>query len=194
MKNRSTQKSFVYVRIASLNLLLSVSKEGSFECRDARINTRDLEYRNQTCSFEELVDQFIPSNMSWKGWVKMAFHQPLLPVLPVAKELLAKTKWTASKSGSQVHDSPFQMLHPRMMLTADDDMRLKAMQGASDGRAPALPSSAAGRKGKGAVGASETDSIFGDSSKAGRNRVKSLFTKNKGGAKGKPEPEPRDAT
>jgi hypothetical protein len=78
--------------------------------------------------FEELVNQFIPSNMGWRGWVKMAFHQPLLPVLPVAKELLAKTKWTASKSSSQPHDSPLKMLHPRMMLTADDDTRLELMK------------------------------------------------------------------
>lgn len=75
----------------SLHLLLSIIKEESFDLRDARIRTRDLEYRNQTWSvsnlavcppvsqktdtvaqFEELVDQFIPSDMTWKGWVKMA--------------------------------------------------------------------------------------------------------------------------
>ncbi|TFK23245.1 hypothetical protein FA15DRAFT_705606 [Coprinopsis marcescibilis] len=122
MRTRSTQKTFVLVRIASLNLLLSISKEGSFECRDARIKTRDLEYRNQTWSFEELVNQFIPSNMGWKGWIKMAFHQPLLPVLPVAKELLSKTKWTASKN-PQIHDHPLKLLHPRLLAT-DDDSRL----------------------------------------------------------------------
>lgn len=126
MKNRSSQKSFVFVRISSLNLLLSISKEGSFECRDARIKTKDLEYRNQTWSFEELVNQFIPSNMSWRGWVKMAFHQPLLPVLPVAKELISKTRWTSSK-GAPVHDSPLKLLHPRM-LVADDDSRLEWLQ------------------------------------------------------------------
>ena len=87
-----------------------------------------LNYANcATLQFEELVNQFIPSNMGWKGWVKMAFHQPLLPVLPVAKELLAKTKWTTTKS-SQPHDSPLKMLHPRMMLTADDDTRLELMK------------------------------------------------------------------
>ncbi|KAJ7498810.1 golgi-body localization protein domain-containing protein [Mycena latifolia] len=98
MKTRSSQKSFVLVRISSLNLLLSIMKEESFVCRDAHIRTRDLEYRNQTWSFEELVDQFIPSDMSWKGWLKMAFHQPLVPVLPVARELISKTKWIANKS------------------------------------------------------------------------------------------------
>ncbi|TFK75811.1 hypothetical protein BDN72DRAFT_809463 [Pluteus cervinus] len=93
MKTRSSQKSFVFVKISSLHLLLSVAKEGSFECRDAKIRTRDLEYRNQTWSFEELVNQFIPSNLNWRGWVKMAFHQPLIPVIPVARELISKTKW-----------------------------------------------------------------------------------------------------
>ncbi|KAJ6598956.1 golgi-body localization protein domain-containing protein [Mycena vulgaris] len=101
MKTRSSQKSFVLVRISSLNLLLSIMKEESFVCRDAHIRTRDLEYRNQTWSFEELVDQFIPSDMSWKGWLKMAFHQPLVPVLPVARELISKTKWIANKSTAQ---------------------------------------------------------------------------------------------
>ncbi|KAF7301766.1 hypothetical protein MIND_00742200 [Mycena indigotica] len=96
MKTRSSQKSFVLVKISSLNLLLSVMKEESFVCRDAHIRTRDLEFRNQTWSFEELVGQFIPSDMSWRGWVKMAFHQPLVPVLPVARELISKTKWIAS--------------------------------------------------------------------------------------------------
>ncbi|KAK7470536.1 Protein SABRE [Stygiomarasmius scandens] len=97
MKTRSSQKTFVLVRISSLHVLLSIMKEESFVCQDARIRTRDLEYRNQTTSFEELVNQFIPSDMSWKGWVKMAFHQPLVPVLPVARELISKTKWIASK-------------------------------------------------------------------------------------------------
>ena len=40
----------VYVGEFAAVRLLSISKEGSFECRDARIKTRDLEYRNQTWS------------------------------------------------------------------------------------------------------------------------------------------------
>ncbi|KAF8812536.1 hypothetical protein BYT27DRAFT_7182979 [Phlegmacium glaucopus] len=128
MKTRSSQKSFVLVHISSLHLLLSVAKEGSFECHDARIKTRELEYRNQTWSFEELVNQFIPSNMSWRGWVKMALNQPLVPVLPVARELLSKTKWTASKSGSQPHDHPLRLLHPSI-LAVDDDSRLDWIHG-----------------------------------------------------------------
>ncbi|KAL0572042.1 Protein SABRE [Marasmius crinis-equi] len=102
MRTRSSQKTFILVRISSLHLVLNVMKEDSFVCQDARIRTRDLEFRNQTWSFEEFVNQFIPSDMSWKSWVKMAFHQPLVPVLPVARELLAKTKWIASKSGTSL--------------------------------------------------------------------------------------------
>ncbi|CAL1700808.1 unnamed protein product [Somion occarium] len=98
MKYRSSQKTFVWVKVASLHLLLSIMKENSFLCRDARIHTRDLEYRNQTWSFEELVDQFIPSGRNWKGWLKMAFQQPLVPVLPVARELISKTKWGGAKA------------------------------------------------------------------------------------------------
>jgi hypothetical protein len=51
---------------------------------------------------EELVEQFIPSDPSWKGWVKMALHQPLIPVLPVARELFTKTKWIARKGGQHL--------------------------------------------------------------------------------------------
>ncbi|KAF8913997.1 golgi-body localization protein domain-containing protein [Gymnopilus junonius] len=108
MKTRSSQKSFVLVRISSIHLLLSVIKEGSFECHDAKIKTRELEYRNQTWSFEELVNQFIPSNMNWRGWVKMAFHQPLVP--------------------QSAHDNPLRLLHPRHFSTNDDDHRLNWMQ------------------------------------------------------------------
>ncbi|KAF8826840.1 hypothetical protein HHX47_DHR5000618 [Lentinula edodes] len=115
MKTRSSRKTFVYVKISSLHLLLSVMKEDAFVCRDARIRTRDLEFRNQTLSFEELVNQFIPSDMSWKGWVKMAFQQPLVPVLPVARELISKTKWIASKSTAAVieHTSPPKSAQPK---------------------------------------------------------------------------------
>ena len=62
--------------------------------------------------------------MSWRGWVKMALNQPLIPVLPVARELLSKTKWTASKSGNQPHDHPLRLLHPSILAVADDDSRL----------------------------------------------------------------------
>lgn len=34
----------------SMNLVLSIVKEGSFECHDVRIKTKDLIYRNQTSS------------------------------------------------------------------------------------------------------------------------------------------------
>ncbi|KAJ7276501.1 golgi-body localization protein domain-containing protein [Mycena haematopus] len=119
MKTRSSQKSFVMVRVSSLNLLLSIMKEDSFVCRDAHIRTRDLEYRNQTWSFEELVDQFIPSDMSWKGWLKMAFHQPLVPVLPVARELISKTKWIANNKSGQDLTSP-PKARKAILYTEDD--------------------------------------------------------------------------
>lgn len=106
MKTRSSQKNFVLVKISSLELLLSIMKASSFECRDARIRTHALEIRNQTWSFEELVDQFIPSDLTWKGWVKIALHQPLVPVFPVARELFSKTKLTASRSVSQLDSRP----------------------------------------------------------------------------------------
>ena len=50
MKCRSAQKTFVAVDIASISVLLSIQKQPAFLLRDARINTRDLHYRNQTWS------------------------------------------------------------------------------------------------------------------------------------------------
>jgi hypothetical protein len=47
-----------YSAAASLHLLLSISKEQSFEFRDARITTRDLEYRNQTWSVRILPREY----------------------------------------------------------------------------------------------------------------------------------------
>ncbi|GBE79683.1 predicted protein [Sparassis crispa] len=113
MKTRSSQKTFAWVRVASLYLVLSIRKEDSFLCRDARIRTRDLEYRNQTWSFEELVDQFIPSDRNWRGWIKMAFQQPLVPVLPVAREIISKTKFIPSRSHHH-HDDHGRMTTPKL--------------------------------------------------------------------------------
>jgi len=98
MRQRSAQKTFIRVEIASIHLLLSIMKEDAFLCRNAKIRTRELVFRNQTFSFEELVGQFIPSDPSWRGWVKMALHQPLLPVLPVAREIISKTKWGSKQA------------------------------------------------------------------------------------------------
>ncbi|TBU45037.1 golgi-body localization protein domain-containing protein [Dichomitus squalens] len=114
MKTRASQKTFVRVKIASLHLLLSIAKEDSFLCRDARIRTRDLEYRNRTWSFEELVEQFIPSGRNWRGWVKVAFQQPLVPVLPVARELITKTKWIAKKD-THLTDRPSRPSTPKLL-------------------------------------------------------------------------------
>ena len=55
MKTRSAQKTFVAVDIASISVLLSIQKEAAFLLRDARINTRDLHYRNQTWSVSALT-------------------------------------------------------------------------------------------------------------------------------------------
>ncbi len=43
----------------------------------------------------------------------MAFNQPLLPVLPVARELISKTKWKSSKSTHTPHESLLHVFHPR---------------------------------------------------------------------------------
>jgi len=40
--------------------------------------------------------------MNWRGWMKMVFHQPLVPVFPMAKEILSKTKLL----GSSRHGDP----------------------------------------------------------------------------------------
>lgn len=58
----------------------------------------------------------------------MALNQPLVPVLPVARELLSKTRWTASKSANQPHDHPLRLLHPTILAT-DDDSRLNWIHG-----------------------------------------------------------------
>ncbi|KZT20386.1 hypothetical protein NEOLEDRAFT_1122781 [Neolentinus lepideus HHB14362 ss-1] len=115
MKTRSSQKTFIRVRVDSLHLLLSVMKQDSFLCRGAHIKTRELLYRNQTWSFEDLVDQFIPSDPSWKGWVKMALQQPLVPVLPVARELFSKTQWIASK-GKLYLDTQLEGSRPKKLI------------------------------------------------------------------------------
>jgi hypothetical protein len=54
MKTRSAQKTFVAVDISSISVLLSIQKQAAFLLRDARINTRDLHYRNQTWSVSTL--------------------------------------------------------------------------------------------------------------------------------------------
>ncbi|PFH52812.1 hypothetical protein AMATHDRAFT_139321 [Amanita thiersii Skay4041] len=152
IKHRSAQKTFILVRITSLVILLSVLKEGSFEWHDVRIKTRQLEYHNQTCSFEELVNHFIPSNKSWRGWVKMALHQPLVPVFPVARELLLKTKLIASKGGSQLAgdkgndkvEYPSESSKPKIQsegLHPFSTLRsLKGIRKQTDHRSPILPS------------------------------------------------------
>jgi hypothetical protein len=43
--------------------------------------------------------------MSWKGWMKMVFHQPLIPVFPVARQILSKTKLVGSSRSIQNVDA-----------------------------------------------------------------------------------------
>ncbi|KAG2141789.1 golgi-body localization protein domain-containing protein [Suillus bovinus] len=138
MKTRSSQKNFVLVKISSLELLLSIMKASSFECRDARIRTHALEIRNQTWSFEELVDQFIPSDLTWKGWVKIALHQPLVPVFPVARELLSKTKLTASKSVSQLDPRAPRKLKPKRTDTNSTAVPARPRTSSSFGTNPSI--------------------------------------------------------
>lgn len=95
------------------------------ECELFSIRASDIFSRMK--QFEELVNQFIPSDMSWRGWVKMAFQQPLLPVLPVARELFSKTKWLASstKAVAQIDaKGPPPKLSRVRALSTDDDSKL----------------------------------------------------------------------
>src|ERR1700761_2092712 len=60
--------------------------------------------------------------MSWRGWLKMAFHQPLVPVLPVARELISKTKWIANKNnGQDIYASPSPQKMPRAKALTHTD-------------------------------------------------------------------------
>ncbi|KIP10738.1 hypothetical protein PHLGIDRAFT_22173 [Phlebiopsis gigantea 11061_1 CR5-6] len=129
MKTRSSQKTFVLVRVSS------IAKEDSFLFRDARIQTRDLEYRNQTWSFEELVDQFIPSGKNWKGWVKIAFQQPLIPVLPVAREIISKTK-LVSRGNNHHADFPKRPKVPRENSIIPKRLRTMSTHATKSKRAP----------------------------------------------------------
>lgn len=53
----------------------------------------------------------------------MAFQQPLVPVLPVARELISKTKWIASKSTAVAieHGLPPKSAPPRAITVAPHD-------------------------------------------------------------------------
>jgi hypothetical protein len=131
--------------------------------------------------------------MSWRGWVKMAFHQPLVPVLPVARELLSKTRWTSSKSTAQPHDNPLRLLHPRIFAT-DDDHRLNSIH-VEPLKKPETPAKTSRRNpSKNSKDTSlvltslpltaepeamiEPDNPGSPDRGAGRKRVKSLFSKN----------------
>lgn len=55
--------------------------------------------------------------------MKIALHQQLVPVFPVARELLSKTKLTASKSGTQLDPRPLRKLKlkPKPKTDADSE-------------------------------------------------------------------------
>ncbi|KAL4076077.1 golgi-body localization protein domain-containing protein [Scleroderma citrinum] len=175
MKSRSSQKTFILVKISSLELLLSIMKAESFECRDARIRTHTLEIRNETWSFEELVDQFIPTDLTWKGWVRMAFHQPFVPVLPVARELFSKTKLIASKGATQLDARP--STYQGKSATADATIRdRRHRKSSSSGVAPpAEASEPIGSVFKMPV--TEEPEAIGSSHRRGRARLLSMFSK-----------------
>jgi len=65
----------------------------------------------------------------------MAFHQPLLPVLPVARELFSKTKLIGStKAGTELHaKGPPPKLHRARALSTDDDSKLATSKSPSKG-------------------------------------------------------------
>ncbi|GJJ07408.1 hypothetical protein Clacol_001610 [Clathrus columnatus] len=102
MSYRSNQKTFVHAEIPSVHVLLSIIKGKGFLIRDARLRTHDLEWRNRTSSLEELIEHFVPSDPSWKGWVKVAWQQPIFSVGGVVKELITKTQW--GRIGKQIED------------------------------------------------------------------------------------------
>lgn len=58
----------------------------------------------------------------------MAFQQPLVPVLPVARELITKTKWLASKRD---HDRPTRPSTPKLLSMKNGSARNGT--GVSDG-------------------------------------------------------------
>lgn len=140
------------------------------------------------------MNQFIPSNTSWRGWVRMAFHQPLLPVLPVARELLSKTKWIASSSKvpPQIDLKGAPPKLPRAkVLSVDDDTKLDSARSKTE-RARSKSPHRGWRKGsrrkfEAATPASftnlpltdEPDSLAVDESErpTSRKRLKSLFTR-----------------
>jgi len=82
MKTRSAQKTFVAVDIATISVLLSIQKQAAFLLRDARINTRDLHYRNQTWSVSILVTDDVSRVADWKFLLssRSSLNNSFLPI------------------------------------------------------------------------------------------------------------------
>ena len=64
----------------------------NFKCGSALIFSV-LNVLIEIFQFEELFNQFIPSDPSLRGWVKVAWQQPVFSVGGVVKELITKTQW-----------------------------------------------------------------------------------------------------
>ena len=135
--------------------------------------------------FEELVGQFIPSNMNWRGWVKMALNQPLLPVLPVARELFSKTKLMSSKAHHASQDNVLQFLHPRFFAIDGQQSNAAPVEELNRWDASSnLPHSPSSRHGDSPLISSlpltaEPETIESDQTeeRSTRRRVKSLFSR-----------------
>ncbi|KZW03765.1 hypothetical protein EXIGLDRAFT_635040 [Exidia glandulosa HHB12029] len=101
MRARSTQqKTFFRVHIPRIHVLLS-ARSDDFFCNEAQLYTNEININNKTTSFEDMVTQYMPAVPNWKGWVRLVWSQDVIPVLPVAKELFAKTKWGSKAAASQ---------------------------------------------------------------------------------------------
>ncbi|KIJ56610.1 hypothetical protein M422DRAFT_218123 [Sphaerobolus stellatus SS14] len=109
MRQRSSQKTFVHAEIPSVHVLLSVMKGRGFLVKEARLRTHDLEWHNRTSSLEELISQFIPSDPSLRGWVKVAWQQPIFSVGGVVKELITKTQWGRLGKDADPEDRPTKL-------------------------------------------------------------------------------------
>jgi hypothetical protein len=63
----------------------------------------------------------------------MVFHQPLIPVLPVARELISKTKWIGSKGSSHSE------MHGHLGSAVEDDATSRELLSKRHGPSPHRP-------------------------------------------------------
>ena len=113
----------------------------------------------------------------------MALNQPLLPVLPVARELFSKTKLMSSKAHHASQDNVLQFLHPRFF--AIDGQQSNAAPPAEElNRSSDLPHGPSSRHGDSPLISSlpltaEPETFESDQTeeRSTRRRVKSLFSR-----------------